>query len=185
MDLKEQKECSNHQGTIFAGKRSIIEVPPGCCPRAALSRHPLCYYNSVPFSLFCIFTELSNRQDFCQLPKSPQATLLYFLLQTQYSFTGRNSSFLQPFQLHKPAAHLWTYKTSSLTMGCSLLPAFHPSPGSALHPWWITFDHTSHCGYSYTLTDKIQLLYTMWVLSNTPAGPNSACTSCHWDQYFI
>lgn len=130
----------------FLEGKEASQVPLGCCPRAALFRHALCYYNSVPFSFFHIFTELNNQQDeFCQLLKSPQAMLLHFLLQPPYSSTGRNSSLLQSFQLHKPAVYPSTCKTNFLTMARSLLSAFHPSPGPVLHPWWINFDHGSHC----------------------------------------
>jgi len=68
-NLKEQNKCSNKgpSGNNFCRKKKAsAEVPLSCYPTRVLFGHALCYYNSVPFSLFSIFTGLENLQDeFC------------------------------------------------------------------------------------------------------------------------
>lgn len=107
------------------------------------------------------FLQTSTIDKSCQLPQISPNHPAVLPAPTRASI---HSSFLQTQKLHKPAAHLSTYRTSSLTMGCSLLSAFHPSPGSLLHPWWISFDHGSHCR-SLTHTSKTK------PSSSTPREP--------------
>lgn len=167
INLKEQKECSEKgpSGNNFCREKKLSQS-------SSIQTCTLPLQFSTPLSPSSTLSQSSttNKMSSASSPKSPQVTLPHFPSQPQYSFTDRNSSSLQPLQSHKPAAHLPTHKTSSLTMGCNLLSAFHPSPGSAPHPWWTDLIAVRTAGYLHTPTDKTQPHHTVWALPNTPAG---------------
>lgn len=148
IDLKEQKNVLREarQGTTFAGKEASQKFH-----WAAVSEQPYSDMHSAitiqypsPSSTF-LQSSTIDKMNSASSPKSPQVTLLYFPFQPQHSLTGKSSSFLQPFQLHKPAAHPINPQNKFPNNGMQLLSAFHPSPGSVLHPWRINFHRGSHC----------------------------------------
>lgn len=163
-----------HQGTIFAGKRSITEVPLGCCCRAALFMHfAVAIQHPSPSSTFLQSLTI-HRMSPASSPNHPAA----FPTPTTASIPRQEQLLSATTSITQACCTPTNLQNKLPNNGMQLFVCLSPQPrfsAASLVNWlwsWLTLQviHTHQ-------QTKIQLLHTTWALPNTPAGHNSACIS--------